>query len=121
MLVSMFTVPGTFSFGNLSAPDSTTTSTDTKKEDPASKPFVFAPLSTSSTKANTGFNFTMATGVDQKGIIGAPSGDMAVVTSTEVERKSPVGVEPKTGGAAGFGFGEAAGLMCKMHIKSTNL
>ena len=116
-------VPGTFSFGNLSAPD--TTSTDTKKVAPASKPFVFTPLSTSSTKANSGFNFAMATGVksdvEQKGVTGAPSGDTAAVTSSnrKEERKSPVGMESKPGGAVGFGFGEAAGMPYrnKIHFK----
>ena len=43
---------------------------------------------------------------------GAPSGDSAAATSgKKEERKSPVVVEPKPGGAVGFGFGEAAGIL----------
>ena len=73
-----------------------------------SKPFVFAPVSTS-TKAPTGFDFSMPTNLktetDQKPKLGTPGGDSATVDSSKKEeRKSPVITDTKSH-IVGLGFG----------------
>lgn len=109
--IHVFSVPGTFTFGSLSAPD--TSKADTKKDVTASKAFVFTPLALATTKGNIGFNFATASSgtgsVDQISIPGAAGGDsLTKSTSIGEDRKSPVSVDTKTG--TGFNIRENAGM-----------